>query len=158
MLASLKRLTKHSAVYGIGNIVTRLVTFLLLPLHTNQLNTNDFGVLAIVYLFIAIMTIVYTYGIDAAFLRYFILSDDPKQRKRVFSTAFWAVLVVAGLLTALIYRNAEFCSSLLISQGNYDHLILLIETLVRSGLVSYCSDCQRKVAAASCPCYPGRFG
>ncbi len=46
MLASLKRLTKHSAVYGIGNIVTRLVTFLLLPLHTNQLNTNDFGVLA----------------------------------------------------------------------------------------------------------------
>ncbi len=125
MLSSLKRLTKHSAVYGLGNIVTRLVTFLLLPLHTNQLNTNDFGVLAIVYMFIALMTIVYTYGIDAAFLRYFILSDDSKQRKRVFSTAFWAVLVVAGILTVLIYRNAGFCSSVLITQGNYAHLIRL---------------------------------
>ena len=125
MLSSLKRLTKHSAVYGLGNIVTRLVTFLLLPLHTNQLNTNDFGVLAIVYMFIALMTIVYTYGIDAAFLRYFILSDDSKQRKRVFSTAFWAVLVVAGILTVLIYRNAGFFSSVLITQGNYAHLIRL---------------------------------
>lgn len=125
MLASLKRLTKHSAVYGLGNIVTRLVTFLLLPLHTNQLRADDFGVSAILFMFIAIMTIVYTYGIDAAFLRYFILSEDPKQKKQVFSTAFWGVAVAAGGFTLLVYFKADFCSSLLFTEGNYPHLVRL---------------------------------
>lgn len=37
MLASLKRLTKHSAIYGVGHIVTRVVNFLLILLNSKQL-------------------------------------------------------------------------------------------------------------------------
>ena len=107
MLKSLKRLTKHSAVYGLGHIVTRLVNFFLLPFYTHTLPKDDFGASQVVYTFIAVMTIVYTYGIDAAFLRYFILSDDKEKRRTVFSTAFWAVSAAIALLTAGIIVFSE---------------------------------------------------
>lgn len=125
LLASLKRLTKHSAVYGIGHILTRVVNFLLLPLYTNKLPASEFGAQQVVYAFLAVMTIIYTYGIDAAFLRYFILSDDRQQRRQVFSTAFWAISVVALALTFLIYNHAETISGYLISEGSYGHLVRL---------------------------------
>lgn len=130
MLSSIKRLTKHSAVYGVGHIISRVVNFLLLPLHTNLLSPADFGVSNLVFSVLAIMTIVYTFGLDAAFLRYFILSDDPKKRKDVFSTAFWSVLVFACFFTALLYLNAGAISRLVISEGDYSHLFRLTSLIL----------------------------
>ncbi len=123
MLKSLKRLTKHSAVYGLGHIIPRLVNFFLLPFYTHTLPKDDFGASQVVYTFIAVMTIIYTYGIDAAFLKYFILSDDKDKRREVFSTAFWAVSVVILLLTVFIYAFSGFISGFLISTGGYSKLV-----------------------------------
>ncbi|MFQ5648936.1 MAG: oligosaccharide flippase family protein [bacterium] len=125
MLSSFKRLTKHSAVYGVGHIIARLVNFLLLPLYTNRLSAKEFGAAGVLYAFLAVMTIIYTIGIDAAFLRYFILSDDAGKRRQVFSTAFWCVLLTATTFTSLIYAYANGISGLLISEGNHAHLLRL---------------------------------
>lgn len=130
MLNSLKRLTKHSAVYGLGHIITRLVNFLLLPVYTNQLPTDEYGVSQVVYMYLAFMTIVYTYGIDAAFLRYFILNDDEEKRKEVFSTAFWAVAVVGLAFTCFIFSNAELNSRMVISEGVYSRLFRLASLIL----------------------------
>lgn len=130
MLSSIKRLTKHSAVYGVGHIISRVVNFLLLPLHTNLLTPADFGVSNLVFSVLAIMTIVYTFGLDAAFLRYFILSDDPKKRKDVFSTAFWSVLVFAIFFTGLMFANAGLISRLVISEGDYTTLFQITSLIL----------------------------
>ncbi len=123
MLASLKRLTKHSAVYGLGHIITRVVNFLLLPLYTNYLPIGDFGATQVVYSFIAVMTVLYTVGIDSAFLRYFIMSEDPEKRRHVFSTAFWSVLATVSAFTAVTYFFASAIDTFLITEGEYAHLI-----------------------------------
>ena len=39
---SIKTLGKQSLVYGIGHILARLVTFLLLPLYTNVFTTSEY--------------------------------------------------------------------------------------------------------------------
>ncbi len=137
LLASLKRLTKHSAIYGVGHIVSRLVNFLLLPLYTNQLPASEFGAQAVVYAFLAVMTIIYTYGIDAAFLRYFILNDNTARRRQVFSTAFWAVLAAGILFTTVIYAFDDTISRLLISEGSYGHLIRLTAFILLFDALSF---------------------
>ncbi|RMF58394.1 MAG: hypothetical protein D6743_17720, partial [Calditrichaeota bacterium] len=123
MLDSLKRLTKHSAVYGVGHILTRVVGFLLLPLYTNKLPAREFGVAAIIFAFLAVMTPIYTYGLDAAFLRYFILNDDARRRRKIFSTAFWSVFVVALLLSAGIFGLGGWLSGALLTERSYAGLI-----------------------------------
>ncbi|MFQ5824189.1 MAG: lipopolysaccharide biosynthesis protein [bacterium] len=130
MLNSLKRLTKHSAIYGIGHILTRSIGFLLLPLHTNQLPTDQYGVAGVVFTFLALLVIVYTYGIDAAFLRYFILSNDPKKRRQIFSTAFWAVFVSACVFSILIYLFALKISRIIISEGDFSQIVRLTSLIL----------------------------
>ncbi len=43
MLEQLTRLARHSAVYGLGGIVSRLLAVLLLPLYTSYLTPGDYG-------------------------------------------------------------------------------------------------------------------
>lgn len=123
MLSSLKRLTKHSAVYGIGHIVTRLVNVMLLPLYTNRLSPAEFGASAVLYSFLAVMIIIYTIGIDAAFLRYFILNDDENKRRQIFSTAYWVILAASIIFSGLLYLFSNQTSFALISEGNYGDLV-----------------------------------
>lgn len=137
MLASLKRLTKHSAVYGVGHIVTRVVNFLLLPLYTNRLPADEFGVYAVVYSYLAMMTIVYTYGIDAAFLRFFILNDDEKKRREIFSTAFWAIVIVSAILTMLIFFNADINSGLVLTEGGHADLFQMVSLVLLFDALSF---------------------
>jgi O-antigen/teichoic acid export membrane protein len=126
MFDSIKRLTKHSAVYGVGHIITRAVNFLLLPLYTHKLSTDEFGVSAVLFTFLALMTILYTFGLDAAFLRFFILSTEPQKRQQIFSTAFWSVVVIASAFTAVICIFAPAISVLLISKSFYAEVIRLV--------------------------------
>ena len=39
----LKRLGKHSAIYGLGGLVSRILAVLLLPLYTHYLSPSDYG-------------------------------------------------------------------------------------------------------------------
>jgi len=75
---SVKRLLKHSAVYGMGHILNRMIVFLLLPLHTNVFNEAEMGVAGVMFSWLAIFTVVYTYGLDTAFFRFYILDDSPE--------------------------------------------------------------------------------
>ncbi|MCD6117033.1 oligosaccharide flippase family protein [bacterium] len=97
MLSSIKRLTKHSAVYGIGHILSRAIGFLLLPIHTNYIVPKEYGAAALLFSSIAILTVFFSYGMDIAFLRYFVLSENRENKRLIFSTAF-ITLVFSGVL------------------------------------------------------------
>ena len=89
MTNSLKSFGQQAMIYGTGNVLTRLVTFLLLPLLTNVLSVEEYGMVALVYVFLGFMNIVFHYGIDSAFLRFAGETDDPTKLRNRFSTAFW---------------------------------------------------------------------
>ncbi|MBN1562094.1 oligosaccharide flippase family protein [candidate division KSB1 bacterium] len=99
---SIKRLFQHSAVYGIGHILNRLITFLLIPLYSNTFAKDELGVYTLVFSYIVILTVVYSYGLDTAFFRFYILDDTPAGRNRVFSTAYNSILLTSLFLSAVI--------------------------------------------------------
>lgn len=116
IFSSIKRLIKHSAVYGIGHIITRSLGFLLLPLYTNIFPKDEFGVAGLLFTYLAIFTNLYTYGIDVAFFRFFILGDSKDEKKRVFSTAFFTMLMTSFVFSMLIFLNAEMLGKIIFSE------------------------------------------
>ncbi len=108
--AHIRRLVRHSAVYGIGHILTRSLGFLLLPLYTNTIPTAEYGKAALVFSFLAIMNVFYGYGMDVAFLRYVALQDDERKQKELFSTGFLSILIsstVFSLFLLLFVRQVS---------------------------------------------------
>ena len=43
LAAQIKRLTKHSAIYGVGGFIQRALAVLLLPLYLKYLSKSDYG-------------------------------------------------------------------------------------------------------------------
>lgn len=96
MLESLKRLTRHSAIYGLSDVLGRSLSFLLVPVYTHVLSTETYGYVALIYSFIGLMNVLFIYGMDSAFLRFYMLEESKKRQ-----TLSTGVLTVAASSLAL---------------------------------------------------------
>ncbi|MDZ7364167.1 MAG: oligosaccharide flippase family protein [candidate division KSB1 bacterium] len=126
MFTSIKRLTSHSAVYGISTILGRAISFLLLPLYTHFLSEADYGVVTIVLAWLGIMTIISTYGVDAAFLRYYILTDRQEDKRNIFNTGFWSIVLMSGGILVFSILLAGPLANWMLDSAGYRHIIILM--------------------------------
>jgi O-antigen/teichoic acid export membrane protein len=95
--AQIKRLTKQSAIYGLGGIVSRLLAVLLLPLYTSYLGTAGFGKIETIVAITTVLVVVLRLGISSAFFRFYFDSNDEKRRTLVVRTSFWFTMAMATL-------------------------------------------------------------
>jgi O-antigen/teichoic acid export membrane protein len=115
--AELKRLGKHSAIYGLGGLVSRILAVLLLPLYTRYLSPSDYGKVETLIALTTVIGIVLRFGIHSAFFRFYFDSKDPAVRLRVVRTSFWFTMAMAtagmvgGLLFAAPISDALFGTS-----------------------------------------------
>jgi O-antigen/teichoic acid export membrane protein len=93
----LKRLGKHSAIYGLGGLVSRILAVLLLPLYTRFLSPSDYGKVETLIALTTVIGIVLRFGIHSAFFRFYFDSSDPAARLRVVRTSFWFTMVMATI-------------------------------------------------------------
>jgi hypothetical protein len=66
----LRRLARHSAIYGLGGLVSRILATLLLPLYTHYLPPDAYGRVEIVTAATAVLAIALQMGIASAFFRF----------------------------------------------------------------------------------------
>jgi len=132
MFQHIKRLTQHSLVYGIGHIVSRTIGFLLLPVHTNVLNAAQYGSATLLFSSLAILNVVFTYGMDVAFLRFYTLEDSEEARKKIFSAAWWMILFTGWMFAAVLMIFAPFFSGLIFDTPAYPSLIRLAAGILLS--------------------------
>ncbi|MFH1862018.1 MAG: oligosaccharide flippase family protein, partial [bacterium] len=130
MFAQIRRLLRHSLVYGLGHILSRMVSFLLLPYFTHCLNPEEYGAVTLLHTFIALALVFYIYGFDTSFVRYYILEKDSVKRDEIFSTIFWMSLVSSGVFTVLISLSAGILTSVVFDNpetigNNTIYLVLL---------------------------------
>ncbi len=107
LAVQLKRLVRHSAIYGLGGIVSRLLAVILLPLYTDYLPTSAYGQVEIVTAATAVLVIVLQLGISSAFFRFYFDTKDAAQRLVVVRTSFWFTMTMAtvGLVIGLVFAN-----------------------------------------------------
>ena len=91
----IRRLARHSAIYGLGGILSRLLAVLLLPLYTSYLGTKGFGKIETITALSTVLVIVLSAGISSAFFRFYFDSQDPERRVLIVRTAFWFTMGMA---------------------------------------------------------------
>ncbi|HUU37606.1 MAG TPA: polysaccharide biosynthesis C-terminal domain-containing protein [Candidatus Desulfaltia sp.] len=109
MFNDIKQLGKETAIYGVSTIIGRFLNFLLVPLYTNVFSRQDYGLVTNVYAYIALLNIIYLYGMDSAYLKYASTEELGDERK-TFSTAYNAVLLSSLLYSMLflVFRSGLF--------------------------------------------------
>jgi len=105
-LDALKKLFKHTIVYGIATVVPRLLTVLLTPLLVGYLPSKEaFGEVSIVFSWILIANVILTYGMETAFFRFF---NDAKTGDKAAKTALTAVFSTALLAAIIAFISVEW--------------------------------------------------
>jgi O-antigen/teichoic acid export membrane protein len=120
---------KHSGVYGLGQVLTRLISVLMLPLYTRFLQPADYGAIAILDLTAGILGIIVGGGMVAAVSRYHFEATDPDEQ----NTVWWTGLIVVVAIATAVVTPALMTRSLLASvtlgsetwQGGYFYALML---------------------------------
>lgn len=97
-MTKLKKLAGETVLYGMGSILPRLLNFLLVPLHTiNMFDRAEYGAITKLFAFVAVVNIVYMFGMETAFFRF--ATKANADVKRVFNITQSCVMAVSALLS-----------------------------------------------------------
>jgi O-antigen/teichoic acid export membrane protein len=149
LLDQIKRLGKHSAIYGFGGLIQRVVAVLLLPVYTRYLSPSDYGAIEALVALSAVIFALLRAGIQSSFFRFYFDAEDERRRQTVVRTSFWftmgtataalvAGVVFAGPIAHALYGSTEHVDLVraafvgLWASMNYDQLTALFRVEERS--------------------------
>jgi len=92
-----RSLGRNTAIYGLGVILARAVSFLMLPVYTRFLSPSDYGVIQLLDLTVDVAAIFFTAGATSGVQRFYFKTSDPAARARLLSTTFFLVLTLSTL-------------------------------------------------------------
>jgi O-antigen/teichoic acid export membrane protein len=127
MLNDLKVTSKHTFVYALGNIATKAIGIILIPLYTDPkfISQTDFGELAILEATAQILTGILAMAMTSSIQRWYWDKALIKEQKSIFfsSLAFLVTLNIPVLL--LLTLNAGWFSQLIFHTPDYSYLLKL---------------------------------
>ena len=98
------RLGKETLVYGTSTVVARLLNFCLVPFYTYYLATADYGIVASVFALVALLNVVFLFGMDQSYLRF---ASEAENKKEVFQHCFYGLFGYGLLLSLLMFFAAK---------------------------------------------------
>ena len=100
-------LAKNTAIFAIGNVASRLISFFLVPLYTNILTTAEYGVVDLVNTLCTVLAPILILNINEAVMRFAL--DKGANYKKIMSTGL-TVFVGAIFLGILVIPASSLFS------------------------------------------------
>lgn len=136
MFADIKKTVKHTAVYSLGNISTKLVGFILLPLYTTHLSTEEYGILAILQAIAQILIGVFGLSLPTAMMRWAAPEQDNNKQKSIVFTTLIATVIIAASLCGILLPMNELFSLKLFYTTDYSSYFTFLFLAVSAGIIN----------------------
>ena len=124
-------LFRQTLVYGFATVFPRALSFLLLPLYTAVfIDSSGYGEYVLIYSWIAIFNILFSYGMETAFFRFF--HKNTNKENTIF-TALISLLVSSialGLLGYILSPQLAELTGIRLEFLRYVVAILVLDALV----------------------------
>ena len=135
MFDRLKTLFRHTTVYGLGDVATSVVSFLLLPVFTRFLGPVEYGVLALLVAVEAVSKTTFRFGLDASFMRLHYDVEGESGTQQLTSTVFVTLLALTAPLLAIGLLAAPWLARHLL--GIPEHADVLRLVLVNTFVIGF---------------------
>ena len=125
-MSVLKTVYKQTFIYGLATVVPRMLSFLLVRLHTDKSvlqNVSDYGDVSIVFAYFVLFNVLLAYGMETAFFRFF--NKEPS-KANVLNTATVSILVSSLGFLALGLLFKQQIADLTHIHVNYISLVVWI--------------------------------
>ena len=99
----MNKTVKNTLFYTIGEILPKILSFLLLPLYTRYLSPADFGVVSYTSSVTLFLSVFGTLALNSYVLRYYFIHKDEESRKKVIGTAYLSIGVFNLIILGVAY-------------------------------------------------------
>ena len=131
-MSALKRFFKDTLIYGVAAVLPRVINFLLVRVHTDALPTSNYAENTNFYIWIALLIILLTFGLETAFFRFY---NSEKKKDSLVSTAQISVMISASIFVLLAYSFSDFFTHIFDFSNNPLQLKLLIGILALDAIM-----------------------
>lgn len=131
---SIKKLTKHTAIYGLSSIFGRALNWLLVMLYTRTFSQSDFGVVSEIQAYAGFLVVLYSIGMETTFFRFSKTSSENNTYKDSIFTLLLSNILVLSLFFLLLtpnisrwlqYPQYAMCVALTFGAIAFDSLVIL---------------------------------
>jgi O-antigen/teichoic acid export membrane protein len=105
MFNNVRRISRQLFAYGTADVLVLAISFLLLPIYTRVLSPREYGALALLLVFEAVLKIISRWGMDAAFLRLY-YEHPAGERSTLAGTIAGFFALANGALAVLLLALA----------------------------------------------------
>ncbi|MFV8225305.1 oligosaccharide flippase family protein [Christiangramia aquimixticola] len=129
-MSTFKKLFQQTFIYGLATVLPRMLSFLLVPLYTGVLPTEEYGEISVIFAYFVLFNVVLAYGMETAFFRFYNKKDNKTD---VLSTSGWSLVISSFAFLSVAFVIKEWISGLTGIPLRYIELaiwILLLDALV----------------------------
>ena len=126
MFEKIKQTVKHTSIFALGKISTKLVGFILLPIYTKEISVSDFGILGLLEMIDLLGSNVLSIGMPQALLRWYSLAEENIKKKKIVFTTFFFLAFIFLTVIILISPFKNFVSDILFEKPQYGYFIVYL--------------------------------
>ena len=132
-MSGLKTLFKQTFIYGLATVLPRMLSFLLVRLHTDESvlkSVADYGDVSLIFSYFVLFNVVLAYGMETAFFRFFNKEED---KSKVVGTSSISLIITSFLFFILALFFQDNIARVIDIKPEYINLviwILLLDALV----------------------------
>ena len=120
----MRNLAKETAIYGVSSILGKFLNWLLVPLYTYVLTGSaDYGVVANLYAWTALLLVILTYGMETGFFRF--ANKYKEIADQVYGNTLISVGVTSLIFAVLCIVFAQNIADILGYSSNPEYIAML---------------------------------
>ncbi len=124
MFNKIKTLASDTLIYGLFMIIGRFLTFLLTPLYTNYLTQQEVGEVNYIFSIIAFINIIYSFGMESTFFRFY-SKYTILESKKVFTHTFFTIASIGLIISSAFIIFSNNISPYLVDLPNSSQILQL---------------------------------
>jgi len=136
MFPEIKKTIKQTAIYSFGNLSTKLVGFILLPLYTDHLLPTEYGILTILQAILQILIGVFGFNLPTAMMRWHSSESDVNKKDSIVFTTFFATTIIAIALSLLLLPFSGNFSLYWFSTEQFSTYFVYLSLAASAGIIS----------------------
>lgn len=118
-----KKLGGQTLVYGMGNIVPRILNYAILTFYyTRRFSVEEFGVITELYAYVAILLVVLTYGMETGLFKF---SEESRDKNLVFQTSVISVSTTSIIFWLFVIVKHNSIAQWIGYSGNPEYIIYM---------------------------------
>jgi len=135
---------KHSVIYGLGGVLSKLVGFIMIPIYTRALRDVGYGALSLLSITTNLLATVISVGIANAMFRFYYDYQEEQDRHEVISTAVISFTAIALCVVGVLSMFTRQFSVLILKSSDYSlHFLVSFASIWFSTLVQMGQDYLR---------------